>query len=485
MAPYFQDLSLDEDEEDPAQVQISGASPTTEDTGSESQEARSPNPSTGSGFQNLDKYLQTNDSRQFGNEVLGRVGGEYDTALASQAQATEQFQNQINDSNDLWTEEEITGALENPEDANATDFQNGMTQTYDGPTNLADAPNAWSQYWSGVNQANTTAQQLGSEAGRFSLLDSYFGKPTYNFGQKSLDNLLVQRSGLGKETRGIQNQAIQLRTDSKQKAKDLTNLASQRAGEVEQNREQVLKAIGLDKDGNVLTGENAGAIGTEYQNVYDELERQNAEREAQEQGFRQGFSADNLSAEQLSALGLEAGQSLYDLDLGQYMDYGADLNRNQVMTPQQRARIKALSQLSGITDTFASGFEEEKSNPYMFHVERFKNAAAQKQGEYQRALQDTMVQMPTNGNERNTGNDPNFGKMSLGDLERKVSELRQLIDWNNQNGGDPVYGADEFLKSALPLIEQTKAKIAAQYKIDRKLNSNNAGGRAGSPDVRY
>lgn len=456
--PFFTDPNL-EDDQDPSQVQISGASPTTEQSGGGGSPSGQKKLDTGSGFQNLDKYLQTNQAGQFGQKVLGNVQGEVDQAKQGMEKGAQQFSAQVQDANKTPTMDQVNQAIADPTQADAKQFQQWQSQQYGGPKNLAESKDSWNQYWSGANKANTTAQQLGSESGRFSLLDSYFGRPNYSFGEKSLDNLLVQQSGLGRETRNIQNEAAGLKTVGNQKAMDLQNQAAQRAGEVEQSRKGVRSAIGLDDQGNVITGEGAGAIGQQYQSVEQQLAAENAQRKAEMDRIAGEVGNDQLSADDISKLGLDAGMNLYDINLRDYLSPGQlELNKDQVMTPEQRARIQALSQMAGVTDTFASGEAQDKGDLYSFNADQAKQAASSSKAQYERQLQEQPVTFKYSTGSPVT---QTMAKMRLGIQQVKADIARG----NNSNSNK------EYLKYAEPALAQAESNLANQFKVDRKLSA--------------
>ncbi len=414
--PYFVDQDQDRDQDPQQGVTISGASPTTENTGeSGGTPVQAKSLSTGSGFQNLDKYLKTNQSQQFGQNVLGKVGNEVSNASQQMSQANDNFKNQVTAANSIPDQYQVNNAIQgasasprsnsgqvttqparsapmqldmNP--TNPKEFQNWMNQSYQGPKSLAEDTDSWNQYWSGANKADAQAKQLGSEAGRFSLLDQYFGKPSYNFGEKSLDNLLVQQSGLGRQTRDLQNQATQLKGQGVDDAKKLQDFASQRAGQVEQSRNTTRSAIGLDANGQVIRGDGAGAIGQSYQEAESDLAGKNAARKAQVDQLGQGLKNGSLTQEELGLLGLSSGQNIYDLDLTKYLTPGSELNLNQTLSPEQRAKITALSQLAGINDTFASGTPQNSNPAYEFQKDMFQNEVSSRQSAAQNALKNSV-----------------------------------------------------------------------------------------------
>jgi hypothetical protein len=445
--PYVYDPNLDEDNENEGNE--SGAPKLA--SGSSSNEAPSgaaPSQAgkeldTGSGYQNLDKYLSTNQSQQFGQQVLGKVGDKIDTAKQNQANASQDFQNKVQSANYTPDQEKINQTLANPTQGDAKDFQKWMSQSYEGPKSLAENQDSWNQYWSGTNQAQSESKALGSEAGRFSLLDSYFGRPQYNFGEKSLDNLLIQQSGTGRETRNLQNQAAQLRSQGEQQAKNLQGAAATRAGEVAQNRGQVNQAFNQAQD------QAQGAIN-------QTLSDAQAGRLAEQNAARQAMSQGQITRDQLAKLGLAEGQDLYNLDLGNYLTASPNLSREQVATDDQRARLDALSQLAGIEQSFLGG-KQDMGSAYGFD-----------QGRFQGDIQNTQNQMKDL--------EPQFSK---GAMEAALNMGRAPVSDQNYFSFSNLLPSNDF-NTNLDYIKQQRNKWAgdpAQQEkvaaIDRVLNAYN------------
>jgi hypothetical protein len=460
--PYFLDNNLrdDDDEKGSSGVQISGASPTTESDGSVTPGHVKKDLDTGSGFQNLDKYLSTNDSQQFGQKVLGNVQGEISQAKQNQDTASDQFKNLVSNANYTPTHEQVNSAIANPTAADPGQFKTWETQNYSGPNSLADSQKTWNDYWGGTNKANTSSQLLGSEPGRFTLLDSYFGKPTYNYGQKSLDNLLIQQSGLGQQTKGLQDQAAQLRSEGNTNAGELQNLASQRAGAVNKSRNEVRSAIGIDDQNNVLTGDNAGAIGKQYAAVDASIAQANAARGDQINQVRSDLASGRLSGDELAKVGLSAGQNIYNLDLTNYLTPGAALTKEQVMTPEQQAYIQALSQLANVTDTYAQGTLADKTDPYSVDSTKLNTDIGAKGAEYNRMLQEAPVTIPSQWTLGGKG-----APIPLGQLIQRVADVQ-----NQLNKGDKVSGGQQFLNDVMPIIAKARQDLADKYQVNRVIN---------------
>jgi hypothetical protein len=461
------DEEFDRDE-DPTNVNFSGGSQTADSQGSV-QKGNPAQTNTGSGFQNLDRYLQANAPKQFGQQVLGKVGDEVQKAGENQQAAGERFGQQVQQANTLPTEQQIDTAIEKPKEADKDAFQDWMKQKYTGPNNIAESQDIYNQFWSGTQQAGTRANLLGTEAGRFSLLDSYFGKPNYSFGQKSLDNLLVQESGLGKETRDLRNQATQLKTTGNQQAKQLSSLAGQRAADVDASRQLVRGRIGLDDQGNVITGDNAGAIGKKWSEVDQAVKDANAERHQINNLLLNDLKTGKLSYEDMAKLGLTDGMNLYGLNLDKYYTAGADLTKNQVMTPEQQAQIQALSELAGITDTYAQGTLGGKTDPFTFNTDRLLQDISGTEAEYNRMLSEQPVEV---------GNPAGQPQMyTLGRLGKEIAAAQANLASGSSSSPK---AAESFLRFAIPAYEKAKQDLAAKYKIDNKLSGYRKG-----PEQKY
>jgi hypothetical protein len=470
--PYFYDANLDEQNQNQnnnngTSLNISGASPTVNSSGSSQQGQASGQKqglNTGSGFTNLDNYLQNNNSQDFGNKVLGKVSDQIQGAQNTMSQASDQFKNQVQSANTLASSDQINQAIANPTSADKNQFQSWEKENYSGPKSLSENQDAWNKYWSGANQAQTNTQLLGSDSGRFTLFDQYFGRPTYNYGEKSLDNLLFQQSGLGDQTQNLQNQATLLNSQGNQQAQDLQAYASQRAGQVEQNRNQVLSAIGLDAKGNVLSGDQAGAIGKQYAQVQSQVDQANAQRQAQQASLQQSLGNASLSDDQLKQLGLSSGMNLFDINLNdpKYLSLGASLTKDQVMDPNQRSYIQALSQLAGINDTFASGTAQAVDNPYSFNSGLLQADAARRQGDFQKAMQATPVAL--------TNPDGSQTTRSMGDIQADLDRIAQ----DRANGITSPFG-DKFESYARPALDAMKTQLSNQFQANRQLNGPASG----------
>jgi hypothetical protein len=386
--PYFRDKNLEDDNEQGGGVQLSSAGMQAGPSGDPNQKAKSAN--SGSNFANIDNYLRNNNGQAFGQEVGSRVQGSINQARQGVDTAVGEVRNQIQQAPGAPALEQINqvvqGAGKNTTPDQAKQFQGWMNQSYQGPSGLSDNQAAHSRLQGGINKAKAEATAVGTEAGRFSLLDQYFGRPNYSFGQKSLDNLLVQGGGGLGNTRAYQDQAAQLGGYAKDQSEGLVRDAAQKKGEIEQGRINARTAIGLDEMGQV----KGGALGG-FQSDVDN--RVKAAAQARDDGYNSILDdlADyRVSQDTLAATGLQGGELAYDLDFKNYLNKGADPTRAQVASKDDYARYLALTQLAGIDPTFLTPETQSQAGKYdpksSFDIERFRADQGGAKASYDAAL---------------------------------------------------------------------------------------------------
>ncbi|NDE09879.1 MAG: hypothetical protein EBZ95_04845 [Chitinophagia bacterium] len=326
----------------------------------------------GSGrFTNLQNYISANQQggQQLGQKIAGQVGSSVDTA---QKQATSQasdinagiqaekqrlseasgFANQIGQD-----PTKITG-----DQAAAQRFQ----QLTSGQSNvnalkqLADVAeaNAINQYGTvGKNVAN-----LGTEQGRFQLLQQGIKQPSYSTGQQRLDQLFLQTANpqaLTQQQQALQNQLNQAQANTKNAYENTTsgiNTAFTGANALET---QATKA--QTKLTNALSGatkafneaETAKAAALNNKNI----DTQGALDTFFNQGYGKLTDAQKAIIDPiLQSGGLTAGTRTYNVlqDPNAYQNYMTGYNAPtatiaDVINQQDLARIQSLQQLAGIT----------------------------------------------------------------------------------------------------------------------------------------
>lgn len=347
--PYFYDPNLDPEKDKASGLQLSSASRSIDPTGESKAEGSGPKTPTGQNrFQNLDAYLQNNNAQAMGQNFGNQLKSEIGKAQGAMDEAAQKFQSTVNASGVTADASKIDQALADPTKADAKEYQSWINTEYKGPKNLEEDSGAWNQYWGGAQSAKNSTQLAGTESGRFALLDKYYGRPSYNFGEKTLDNLLIQKGGGLNDLKSIQDQSANLFSGGSKKVDDLNSYAAQRAGEVERTRKKAREAIGLDEQGKV----KGGALGKLQDDVTQRAKLMNESMGNIYGDILMDVGDDQLNDATLSALGLREGEGLYDLNLANYIERGQPVTAENAATADDYTRYLALSQLAGIDPTF-------------------------------------------------------------------------------------------------------------------------------------
>lgn len=466
--PYIaDDDDKDKSYEEETAVQISGASPTTEASGGVQAPINANGEkklNTGSGYQNLDQYLQANSGAHFGDQLVGKVQGDVDQAQKNIQSEKATFEDKIKSPNATPTSEQVNSAIANPTSVAPSQYQSWINQQYQGPTSVSGED--YNNLWKGTNDANTKAGYLSTEPGRFTLLDSYFGRPDYTQGQKSLDNLLVQnQEGIGSSIQNTQTQANQLKPQAQNTQTDLQNQITAQQAAVQDSAQNARNAIGIDANGQVITDPNAvgyGAIGKQYSQIQNSLASENAARQAQNKQLQTDLANGRLTEEEQKLLGLSNQSNIYGLNLKDYFKAGSDLNANQIITPEQQAQIEALNQLAGSTNIYG-GALASKTDPFAFDAARFKGDQAATEKGYQAAL--TQAYAP-------------ISKLQASGLIPANATAQQLLEAITQKkasmkakptSNPQVASGNDYYLYILQQALDNVNKVNSDYKVDRKI----------------
>lgn len=170
---------------------ISGPAPTTGQAGT-------PESRRSSGrFTNLQKFLEANKPAQLGQKIGGVIGEQTQEAGQKLQQSRQELESGIGQVKQA--REQTFGSaggavsqLAGTQPANLQqaekDIRAARALEYGGPTELAKA----SELESSKQKLASMGEATGTEAGRFGLLQTLFGKPTYTKGQQKLDQLILQ-----------------------------------------------------------------------------------------------------------------------------------------------------------------------------------------------------------------------------------------------------------------------------------------------------
>lgn len=347
MAPYAFDLIDEEKKKKEQEQQAQGEFGAPAMTGGGGSFTQGASPSQekganqqGSGFVNLDNYLNANKGSNFGSKFTGNVQSSVDTAKGAINQGADQFSQASNQGATKWSDVQpkaqgmVSGAGDNTSQADADQFKAWSNASYQGPESFNST--AWGTRAQGAAQkAGQEAKALGTEGGRFALLEQYFGRPTYNTGQKTLDNALVQNTpGVAAKAQNLGNQAGALTSQYGQTAQSSNNLAAS-------NRAATQDTAKNSKD---LVSQARSDFGTDLQGRYDTYK---ADTGKWNDARRADIGDDTLDDDTRKLYGLNSGDSLYNVDLSKYLTDSPTASVGQFASDADYARYLALEKLAG------------------------------------------------------------------------------------------------------------------------------------------
>jgi hypothetical protein len=407
------------------------------------------------GFKNLSDYLHTNADQNFGSQVAGKVGTEVDSANQAQQNAESGFKSQVDSkkveynpdlvdraikdpSNFLYGTEYASkqqqqpegqktfntgtqvgrpslkgatlssGLVPNLDQASAqastpnssrqvnTDNLNSFAKlrdaVYSGPRNLVDTPDLYTSAQQKTDRAAKVADLSKTEAGRTSLLDEYYGRPSYTAGQKNLDNLLLQNDPSARSSfQAVQQRGTPLTSNFASLKSMLGSYADQAAADTKAARDNTRKAIGINDAGEYA---NSGPIKDIVDAATNRASDLNTQKSDEYKTLIKDFAARRLNEQELSKAGLKTGQQLFSsgkpIDFSNYLTQAPDLDRYKAATKDEQARAAALSQLANLENTFlpneqlAGQYDPNQFNT--FDQTRLKNTIDQAKGVYDRSV---------------------------------------------------------------------------------------------------
>jgi len=328
-------------------------------------------PRVGSGtFTNLQKYLSSNKmaGQQIAGNITSDVTKKVDTATTAQTEADKTGAAIKDQANKVTTASGLapkiqtyatgTGDLSSEDEGNINYLTQGnyVTDAEKNKTDLAAKSGVVSNALSKVGERST---QLGSESGRYGLLQDIYRKPAYGSGQQRLDQLFLQQAGgntLGNLQKQTETQLVSgqtaLDTTQSTGASNLSNILS--SGKT--GSEGLTKAL-TEGFGGITSAQD-----TEFQKLQD---TQNSGLGDLVTGFQTAVNASNggninipkALADKYKAL---TGKTLTDTGIFDVLnnpnDIGnmfskANVGLSDVVTTDELARINKLANLGGGVNT--------------------------------------------------------------------------------------------------------------------------------------
>lgn len=419
-------------------------------------------------FTNLQSYLKANAPQAgqagLGGQIAGKVQAQGQQVGGQIKQAGQQFQEAQKAA--LPDQQQVSTSLEqlktDPTKLNVSQFGQLRDVQYQGPQSLQGE----SRLQSGVQGLQDTSKLAGSEAGRFQLLRQMFSKPQYSTGQQGLDVALLQGSPEQlKQLSGTARTAAQTSKQLQAAQSQAQGAVQEGLGQAQQTRDIIRGAVE-----SAATG-----LGSELAKQTDiNLPGSAAWRRDQEQkAIQANLMSGQLSQEQYDKLlghgGISADEKLYGIsDLSKYFRPETERATTQnVMTPEQLARMQALGKLAGTTGKEASalysqfgGLKESDVGSFgkagTVDVNQLRTDIEAQKALYQQEL--SPAQLEAQQAQAALGGDLYSGKYyGTGSLQDQLRNIQKDIDIYGTN---PVYSSEGREEMNLgPIYNQIQQQI--------------------------
>lgn len=448
---------------------------------------------TGSGFVNLQQYLDANQNNNIEGTVANGIDQEADQAKTDIANSTNQFDTDSNNASIDSTQNQADATRIMGEAANATQdsdvsaddyntFNNIRTGTYQGPTSLSNLGTLQTE----AQSAQEAAGASGSEAGRYGLLQRYLGgNDGYNTGEQTLDNALLGNSS-GTQLKAASENAANLGQSVTDANTAAGNQALLNENQGKQYQTQLLAQLGVDPNGNTLStditggidpnitvgstgynGTNAynanygklndttnvnsnGLIQTAYNNAYNNDYTPQLGSYQNILNLQNAATNGTLNQAQASQLGLTMGERLYGVDPSQsaYISTtpGNAPTIQNTATTGDYAKINALTKLAGITNgsllsNSAAAATYQPTQAYSVNPNGTLQAAITAgQNKYQSDLNAATIaipQIPAAGSNPFTQAHADPNATVTQSVPQAITSLQNLISYGNTDPNGP------------------------------------------------
>lgn len=292
-------------------------------------------------FVGIQQYINANkpQAAKLGDQTANVVNESANQARSGVQELNQAAEQQIHPVQGL--SQDVSQKLSSTPEALSNDERNQIKQVksaqYNGPMQAADISDAFAKA-SGLQQK--AVQNLGNtstEAGRMNLISQVNNKPRTQ-GMNVFDNALLQSGGGREKLSEVAN--------ANQDVKGVLDQASQGIQQKAQDAQSQTQAANADANKKIQDALAAWKSGFQpkVQDAQNNLvNMQNAVT---------GDLGDNqlkLNKSTMDLLGLNGGQSIYNLNLSDYLNPAniGDINANNVASAEDYARYGALADLSG------------------------------------------------------------------------------------------------------------------------------------------
>lgn len=464
-------------EEEKKQQQQGGQAPQQGELGQSSSIVTGNTPAASSGsqgngtssgqFTNLNAYLDANSGQNFGTQVAGRVQGLVDSAKDAQSSAQSGFTSAA-DQGTVKLNDQVLGQVKSDPVAAASNdeelkqFQAMRDAQYGGPKSFADSE-LYSPTWQKTQSAANTAAQTQTEGGRKAYLQQQYGSGAgrydYTSGQQKLDSLLIQNDPNSRQAfDAVRQKGQEVGSNFQNLSKTLNDYASNAGQQTKAARNAAREAVDLDDAGNLKEGSQISQIKAAAQ---QHAEQENQRQTQQYQAFMGGLQKGNAGQEMLSKYGLQAGAQTWGFDPTKYVSRGVDATAQTIDTPEQAAKVAALSKLAGLDNTFldpklAGSYDPSKG--VTFDNQRFAGDLAAGAARYQDTLNTTAAPMREwiSTPEGIAGWGEKTGKLS--DALKTIPGLQQDVAMMKENRYYPQYyqPTEDYISRINALLAQAQ-----------------------------
>lgn len=307
-------------------------------------------------YTNLQKYIEANKGLDFGGQLGGKLESEAEQGIQQLGEKEGEFRSGVEQgtlSFDEGLKNKITQAPESLSEEEKGSAQKLRTGSYQGPTDFggeaSDDPYAsLRQYFSGLEEKEKAASDTGSQKG---LLKQYYGRPTYTSGEQDLDTLLLsgQRAPIEKG-KGKLSEVI---GKYGQKKEELRGVAEEGRRKSEAAKGEYRSLFGLDEGGSVKPYERGKAPeGLIQKGLSDLYAKEQARKDELAAIYKDPYSFKYRDPKSKEMLGVDRNELGIDPTSERYMTPVQDINYQRTASQQDLARMKALSDLAGVDQTY-------------------------------------------------------------------------------------------------------------------------------------
>lgn len=324
------------------------------------QTAKPGNQQSSGQFQNLQSYLNANQSQ--GNEMASKVGANVEDSVSGAKTAQSGVTSKVSGINSYDPTKAIAKVSSLTPDEQSEYKTVKKTGGYTGPSAVADIE-GYGDAQKKIDDATSRVGLSQTEEGQKQLLTDVYKKPTYTAGSKNLDQAILGNSTQGKEAIG----------QIGSKYKDLSDYFAGQYGGAQTTIDNNLKTAKANREAFIPA--ETSTMDSYMRTLADRAKTANDTNSALRTRVSNDITDDVLSQETLRELGLTPNTQLYNLNLGNYLSTNeTPMNENTVATADERKQYRLLQDLfdgggNAITETNPL----EGYDPLSFDINRFNS----------------------------------------------------------------------------------------------------------------